>query len=87
MSKIRDEIMACYEAQRQAVARIEELRRTCPHAERFQGLYSWRLGSTELAWLCKECDQYLGPASDSPNCRHILVVNNRCDKCGDMVVG
>lgn len=38
-----------------ARVRLSELRSICKHESTFEGVYSWRVGSTAMATICRDC--------------------------------
>jgi CO dehydrogenase nickel-insertion accessory protein CooC1 len=42
-----------------AEARLKELRTICKHEKTFEGNYSWRVGSIQLAEICEYCGEFI----------------------------
>jgi hypothetical protein len=46
----------CYDAIKNAEAKLAELRELCQHEETFEGLYQYRVGSMFKAEICVFCN-------------------------------
>lgn len=43
----------------QANKRLTEVRSICKHPNTFEGTYSWRIGSMDLAEICSDCGEFI----------------------------
>jgi hypothetical protein len=42
-----------------AQERLAEIRKICKHEKTFEGNYSWRVGSYQLAEICSYCGEFI----------------------------
>ena len=45
--------------------RLKELRTICNHEKTYQGNYSWRIGSYQLANICEYCGEMVSYVNDT----------------------
>lgn len=57
--EIKKECNIMYEQIKFAENRLKELRKLCPHENKFKGNYSYRIGSILPAIICADCGKMI----------------------------
>lgn len=57
--EIQQECEKAYAQIRESETQIKEVRAICKHEKTFEGNYSWRIGSIEVAEICSYCGEVM----------------------------
>jgi len=57
--EIKQEKERCFEQIKTSQERLEEIRKICKHEKTYEGNYSRRIGSVQLADICEYCGELI----------------------------
>ena len=58
-AEIKQDCESIYKTIEDSKNRLEELRKICKHEDKYDGIYSWRVGATCPAIICAICGKAL----------------------------